>query len=73
MGTAHQQLPRTCADCGALSENFLCEDCSSICDQLTPAGRYRAYRVVQGKPVPILTERKDRPFLESGRLPRKPS
>ncbi len=35
---------RPCADCGAPARQFLCERCIALCDALTAAGLYYAYR-----------------------------
>jgi hypothetical protein len=40
-----KDAPRRCADCGAVTESFLCDRCAEICDQLTVRGEYWFRRI----------------------------
>lgn len=40
-----KETPHRCADCGAVTESFLCARCAEICDQLTVRGEYWFRRV----------------------------
>jgi hypothetical protein len=40
-----KDAPHRCADCGAVTESFLCDRCAEICDQLTVRGEYWFRRI----------------------------
>ncbi len=60
-----QHEDQTCADCGIPCKNLLCERCAEICNILTAAGEYYAYRraLRSGRARPLVSSAATGTFL----------
>lgn len=61
--------PHRCPDCGTQTDNFLCERCAKVCENLTSSGEYYRYWVRRYQPSEKEGEEPRTEIRQSGTRP----
>lgn len=63
----NRKSPHRCPDCGAPTDQFLCERCAEVCENLTASGEYYRYWVHRYRPGSKETKKKKKSGVERSR------